>query len=311
MALFARMDPVAMAAAIAVLLALGLTGATAALLLQGAPPGVPIGTNLSTLGNILPGYSVSWMGSLKGAAWAAVIGAAIGFLIAAFWNFAHFVFMGLAALSYPRHLTHPARPLSETIPLRSDSSDAQVLSAVVRLNVCISAVGVGLGLGLILFVGTNLSLALSQHPGRYLNLLGVFMPGYSASAGGAWIGLLWGAIYGAISGGALAWLYARSLGTRIMAQVVWDAASARQLRPPAFANFQPYSGHWSWSYRGSATCLRYAVACFARHRRRKRPCQIAILLSARLHRHLTRQHPRRTGIVPPGLSVIGAGRRNL
>ena len=30
-----------------------------------------------------------------------------------------------------------------------------------------------------------------------------------ASAGGAWIGLLWGAIYGAVSGGALAWLYAR------------------------------------------------------------------------------------------------------
>ena len=232
MALFARMDPVAMAAAIALLLALGLMGATAALLLQGAPAGVPIGTNLSTLGNILPGYSVSWMGSLKGAAWAAVIGAATGFLIAAFWNFAHFVFMGLAALSYPRHLTHPVRPLSETIPLLSDSSDAQALSAVVRLNVGISAVGLGLGLGLILFVGTNLSLALSQHPGRYLNLLGVFMPGYSASAGGAWIGLLWGAIYGAISGGALAWLYARSLGARIMAQVVWDAASARQLRPP-------------------------------------------------------------------------------
>jgi hypothetical protein len=26
------------------------------------------------------------------------------------------------------------------------------------------------------------------------------MPGYSASIGGAWAGLLWGAIYGAISG---------------------------------------------------------------------------------------------------------------
>jgi len=232
MALFARMDPVAMAAAIAVLFALGLTGATAALLLQGAPPGVPVGSNLSSLGNILPGYSVSWMGSLIGAAWGAAIGAAIGFLIAAFWNFAHFVFMGLAALSYPRQLTHPVRPLSEPELPQSESSDRQLLSAAVRLNVCISAAGVGLGLGLLLFVGTNLSLAVSQHPGRYLNLLGVFMPGYSASAGGAWIGLLWGTIYGAISGGALAWLYARSLGARIMSQVMWDAASTRQLRPP-------------------------------------------------------------------------------
>jgi hypothetical protein len=100
---------------------------------------------LSALSNILPGYSVSWLGSLIGAAWAGVIGAVTGFLIAAFWNFAHFVFMGLAALSYPRHLTHPVRPLSETIPLLSDSSDGQLLSAVVRLNVGISAVGVGLG----------------------------------------------------------------------------------------------------------------------------------------------------------------------
>ena len=53
------------------------------------------------------------------------------------------------------------------------------------------------------------------------------------------------------------------------------------------------------------------VARFARHRRRKRPCQIAIVLPARLHRHLTGQHPRRTGIVFPGLPVIGAGRRNI
>ena len=59
MALFARMDTVAMAAAIAILFALGLAGATVVLLLQGAPPGVAIGRNLSALGNILPGYSLS------------------------------------------------------------------------------------------------------------------------------------------------------------------------------------------------------------------------------------------------------------
>jgi hypothetical protein len=38
MALFARMDSVAMAAAVAVLFALALAGATAVLLLVGAPP---------------------------------------------------------------------------------------------------------------------------------------------------------------------------------------------------------------------------------------------------------------------------------
>jgi hypothetical protein len=234
MALFARMDTVAIAAALALLFALWLAGATAILLLLGAPPGVAIGPNLSALSNILPGYSVSWLGSLIGAAWAGVIGAVTGFLIAAFWNFAHIVFTGLSALSYRRQITSPVRPRSEpgTASLKSDSTDGQLLSAAVRLNVGISALGVGLGLGLLLFLGTNLTVALSQRPGRYLNLLGVFMPGYVASVSGAWVGLLWGAIYGAISGGALAWLYARSLGARLPAQVMWDDASVRQLRPP-------------------------------------------------------------------------------
>src|SRR5260370_4049167 len=58
------------------------------------------------------------------------------------------------------------------------------------------------------------------------------MPGYSASIGGAWVGLLWGTIYGAISGAALSWLYARSLGARLPTLVMWDNDSIRQLRPP-------------------------------------------------------------------------------
>ena len=230
MALFARMDNVAMAAAVSFLFALGLFCATAALLLLGAPRGVPIGPNLSALGNILPGYSVTWLGSLMGAVWGAVIGALAGFLIATFWNFAHVVFMGLSALSYPRRIASSVRTRSASP--KSEPADGRLLSAAVRLNICISALGLGLGLGLLLFLGTNLTVALSQRPGRYLNLLGVFMPGYSTSITGGWIGLLWGTIYGAISGAALAWLYARRLGARLPALVMWDNVSVRQLRPP-------------------------------------------------------------------------------
>ena len=234
MALFARMDTVAMAVAVSLLFALELAAATAVLILVGAPPGVPIGPNLSALGNILPGYSVTWFGCFIGAVWASIIGLVAGFLIATFWNFAHVVFMGLSALSYSRQINSsiPRRSEPATASLKLDSTDGQLLSAVVRLNVCISALGVGLGLGLLLFVGTNLAVSLSQRPGRYLNLLGVFMPGYSASVSGAWVGLLWGVIYGAISGGAMAWLYARTLGARVPALVIWDDASVRQLRPP-------------------------------------------------------------------------------
>jgi hypothetical protein len=256
LALFARMDTVAMAVAIALLFAIGLSGATAVLLLEGAPPGVAIGPNLSALGNILPGYSVSWMGSLIGATWAGVIGAVTGYLIATFWNFTHAVFTGLAALSYPRQRASAVRPLPETVPLQSDSTVGQLLSAVVRLNIYITAIGVGLGLGLLLFMGTNLSLALSQHPGRYWNLLGIFMPGYSATISGAWVGLLWGTIYGAISGSALAWSYARSLGARIEAQVIWDNVSLRQLRPP----FLQISSHALGISLGAIAALQLIIA---------------------------------------------------
>ena len=232
MALFARMDNVAMAAATSLLFAVGLPTATIVLLLLGAPPGIPIGPNLSALGNILPGYSVTWLGSLVGAFWGAVIGAVAGFLIATFWNFSHVVFLGLSAVSHQHHIpsrTHHPQPA--TLP-KTTPKQTQLLSAVIRLNVWISALGVGLASGLTLFLVTNLTILLSHRPGRYLNLLAVFMPGYSATASGAWMGLLWGTIYGAVSGGALAWLYARTLGARVQELVMWDNVSVRQLRPP-------------------------------------------------------------------------------
>src|SRR5882757_7956139 len=97
MALFARMDSVAMSVALAISLALGLATATAVLLLT-ATSGAPVGPNLSALGNILPGYRVTWLGCVIGSAWAALIGAILGFLIATCWNFTHVVLLGLFAL---------------------------------------------------------------------------------------------------------------------------------------------------------------------------------------------------------------------
>ncbi len=234
MAMFARMDTIAMSAAVGIVFALGLAAATGILLIMGAPAGVPIGPNLSALGNILPGYRVSWLGCLIGAAWAGVLGAVTGFLFATFWNFAHIVFTGLVALSYRRQIvpSRQQRSGAAVSSMNSDSADKQLLWAAMRLNVWISALCVGLGAGLLLFLGTQLSIGVSEHPGRYLNLLGIFMPGYSASVRGAWLGMLWGLIYGAVSGGAVAWLYTRSLGAKLPALVIWDEASIRQLRPP-------------------------------------------------------------------------------
>lgn len=52
-------------------------------------------------------------------------------------------------------------------------------------------------------------------PGQYLNLLGVFLPGYSVSPGGAWIGFLWGGVIGAISGAVIYRIYARSIRQQV------------------------------------------------------------------------------------------------
>jgi hypothetical protein len=230
--LFARIDTRAMAVAVAIFFALGLALATAVLLAQGAPEGVPIGGNLSALGNIFPGYTVSWPGVLVGALWAGLVGALIGFLIATVWNFTHLVFLGLLALDYPRR-----KPLSHTLrdqprPVAAASEEQRLFAAAARLNVAVTAIGAGLASGLLLFLATLISLEVAERPGRYLNLLAVFMPGYSASSVGAWFGLLWGLIYGGICGGGVAWLYVRSLGANLPRLVMWDETSVRGLRPP-------------------------------------------------------------------------------
>src|ERR1700730_8823813 len=102
MALFARMDTVAMSTALGISFAVGLAAATTVLLL-GATPGVPVGPHLSALGNILPGYRMTWLGCIAGAGWAGLIGAVLGFLVATCWNFTHIVFLGLVALLYQPH----------------------------------------------------------------------------------------------------------------------------------------------------------------------------------------------------------------
>ncbi len=96
--LFARLDTAAMATAMGVTFAIGLFLATAVLLLKGAPPGVPIGGNLSALTTFLPGYEVTWWGAVLGGLYGFVVGAIAGFLLAALWNFTHVLFIGIGAL---------------------------------------------------------------------------------------------------------------------------------------------------------------------------------------------------------------------
>ena len=67
-----------------------------------------------------------------------------------------------------------------------------------------------------MFVITYMSLyrGLPQ-PGQYLNLLGVFLPGYSVSHSGAWIGMFWGALIGALLAAMFYRIYARSIPSQV------------------------------------------------------------------------------------------------
>ena len=93
MAGFARMDVVALAVAIGTVCAVALFIMTVVLLIKGAPPGTPIGTHLGLLDIYLPGYDVSWGGSVIGAGYAWIIGAVIGSVWAILWNLTHYVYI--------------------------------------------------------------------------------------------------------------------------------------------------------------------------------------------------------------------------
>ena len=78
-AVFAKLDPVALGAALGVVSALTLFLASATLLLKG---GSIVGPTLSLLRNYLIGFEVTWAGALIGAGEAGIGGFALGYLVA-------------------------------------------------------------------------------------------------------------------------------------------------------------------------------------------------------------------------------------
>ena len=86
---FARLDGRAFAAASATIAAAFLFLLTLALVIKGAPPGIPVGPHLAKLAVFFPGYTVSVAGAFVGALYAGLVGGVLGWLLALIWNFAH------------------------------------------------------------------------------------------------------------------------------------------------------------------------------------------------------------------------------
>ena len=103
--------------------------------------------------------------------------------------------------------------MSEKAPVPIDEV---LLHATVKWNTFLFA-GMGGFMGaLTMLCVTYLSLYRGlPNPGQYLNLLGVFLPGYWVSAEGAWIGFLWGGLLGAVLGAMIYRIYARSIRQQV------------------------------------------------------------------------------------------------
>ncbi len=98
----------------------------------------------------------------------------------------------------------------------ADGINKRLLRAAVKLNTLLLAGVFACVGGLSLFAITYLSLYRGlPRPGSYLNLLGVFLPGYNVSPSGAWIGLFWGALLGGFLAAMFYRIYARSIVSQI------------------------------------------------------------------------------------------------
>lgn len=103
--------------------------------------------------------------------------------------------------------------MSDSAPIELDE---KLLHATVKLNTVLFAAVCGLmaGVSVLLITYVSLNRGLPD-PGHYLNLLGFFMPGYNVSVKGAWIGLLWGGVIGALAGAVIYRIYARGIRQQV------------------------------------------------------------------------------------------------
>lgn len=130
-------------------------------------------------------------------------------------------------------MEHFRRSDGQSDPSSAADGNMELLTRCVRLNTILLGLVMGFGAGIGLFLFTHLSVLLTgENAGQYLNLLGIFLPGYTATAGGAWYGLLWGFAAGGLSGGFVYYIYARSIGPAVQTTIALAPAGDQVAEPP-------------------------------------------------------------------------------
>lgn len=112
------------------------------------------------------------------------------------------------------------------------------LNSAINLNTKLLGLVFGLVSGSVLFFITLISHISSG--GEFLNLLSVFLIGYSVSIQGAFIGFIWGFLIGGMSGAFLYFAYSKSLGARI-AEVLDDNEESNVFLHPQIIKIESHS----------------------------------------------------------------------
>lgn len=131
-------------------------------------------------------------------------------------------------------------PAPDSDPAALGPEDAELLRRGIRLNTMLLGLVAGLGTGFGLYLITHISLLVTgDKAGYFLNLLGVIFPGYSASPGGAVLGLFWGFVLGAVSGGFIYYMYARTIGAEFATSILTESSDDQISEQPVLR----MSGH--------------------------------------------------------------------
>lgn len=117
-----------------------------------------------------------------------------------------------------------------------------MLARVIRFNLLAVAISLGVLGGVLLWLATAILLWRGgENIGLHLALLGVFLPGYTVTWTGAWVGLFWGFVAGALSGLVVYGAYARRLRRGAVDQLL-ERPRSEGLRPPVMLLSGPALG---------------------------------------------------------------------
>jgi len=182
-----RMNAISFAVVVGLLIGVGFCGATLWLLIRGGPSP---GRTLATLGYVFPGYSVSWTGAFIGLFW----GAVAGFLASLPWSWIY----------YGGVLRQIERAGPDQIASGRFNPE--------QIDVRYFAAASGVLAGLLILVTTEflvLTHESGQPLGPNLGRLAEFLPGYSISVSGGFVGFVYFTVLGAGLSTCAAWIYNR------------------------------------------------------------------------------------------------------